>query len=360
MKPVPEPTPSARTRSHCGITEASVVTSAPPPVVPRVEEVTRPVDVPVTREPGLSGRLLAGTELRIDGCVGRGASGEVYRATCAKGGPPLAVKVLHPRSAGSLRRRFHREVEILRQLDSPWVVSVMADGMLPDGRPWYAMEFVDGHSLATILRDEGPADPVRVLAWLRGACRGLAAIHDAGWVHRDVKPANLLVTGRDGGLDVRIVDLGIAERIGAEPDLLSGTPEYIAPEQAEFQPVDVRSDVYALGCCAYELLTGERLVEGRSAWAKINAHLDGVTPQWPAARSIPLSLRHVVERCLARSPEARPPSMHALAAELQRVAAGMHERARPRPWVARAWARLQAALRWRRAPVTAHAGRGAG
>jgi serine/threonine-protein kinase len=289
--------------------------------VARAHDVTRPVDVPVAREHGLSGRLLAGTDLRLEVRVGRGASAMVYRATRARGGAPVAVKVLHSRSKSSVRQRFHREVEILRQIDSPWVVKVAGKGVLADGRPWYAMEYVDGQSLARIL-STSPAgsDIARVVEWLRGACRGLAAIHAAGWVHRDIKPANLVVV-QEGERDVvKIVDLGIAERIHVKPEILSGTPEYIAPEQAEFRPVDVRSDVYSLGCCAYELLTGQRLVEGRSAVAKINAHIEGVRPRWPLEPWIPYALRRLVERCLARHPDARPPNVHALEAELGRVA----------------------------------------
>ncbi|MCX4244492.1 serine/threonine-protein kinase [Paraliomyxa miuraensis] len=299
-------------------------------VVPRPEEITRPVDVPVTREHGLSGRLLPGTELRLEARVGKGASGEVYRATSGHAGPPLAVKVLCHRSTGSVRLRFHREVEILRQIDSPYVVKVVADGVLPDGRPWYAMEYIDGESLAAKLEATGRCEPAAVIAWIRGACRGLAAIHDAGWVHRDVKPANIIVLGEGAVDDVRIVDLGIAERIHSEPDLLSGTPEYIAPEQAEFRPVDVRSDVYALGCCAYELLTGRRLVEGRSAVAKINAHIEGVRPSWPNHPPIHPRLRRLVERCLARHPEARPPNVYVLEEELRRLVPGLARKAEPR------------------------------
>lgn len=291
---------------------------------PRSDEVTRPVDAPVAREHGLSGRLLLGTDLRLETRVGRGASAMVYRASRARGGPPVAVKVLHSRSKESVRQRFHREVDILREIDSPWVVKVGTKGVLPDGRPWYAMEYVDGQSLARILSQaKNGSDPTRVVGWLRGACKGLGAIHAAGWVHRDVKPANLVVVTVNGCDTVKIVDLGIAERIDAQPDLLSGTPEYIAPEQAEFRPVDVRSDVYALGCCAYELLTGKRLVDGRTAFAKINVHIEGVRPQWPRGRRIPYVLRRLVERCLARQPQDRPPTMAALELELERVAAAL-------------------------------------
>lgn len=299
-------------------TGASPLSNAP---AVRPDEVTRPVDAPVAREHGLSGRLLLGTDLRLDARVGRGASALVYRATRARGGAPVAVKVLHSRSKESVRQRFHREVDILRQIDSPWVVTVGGKGVLPDGRPWYAMEYIDGHSLARVLStSKGGSDPAKVVEWMRGACKGLAAIHAAGWVHRDVKPANLVVVRKSDRDMVKIVDLGIAERINAQPDLLSGTPEYIAPEQAEFRPVDPRSDVYALGCCAYELLTGRRLVEGRSAIAKINAHIEGVRPQWPRGRRIPFLLRRLVERCLARQPEDRPSSMLELERELGHVA----------------------------------------
>jgi serine/threonine protein kinase len=287
---------------------------------PATHELTRPVDVPVIHEHGLSGRLLIGTDIRLDVRVGRGASALVYRATRGCGGPPVAVKVLHAHSADSVHQGLHREVEILRQIDSPWVVKVANEGMLPDGRPWYAMEYIDGRSLATLMGTTSVRDPARVVGWLRGACRGLAAIHAAGWVHRDVKPANLVVVDIGGHEEVKIVDLGIAERIHAKPDMLSGTPEYIAPEQAELCLVDVRSDVYSLGCCAYELLTGHRIVGGRTAFAKINAHILGVHARWPRGQDIPPVLRRLVERCLARRPHARPPTMEALGVELEHVA----------------------------------------
>lgn len=351
MRPSSELDPSIIPMPCASDSTDDSVSGAPVQVVRRADEVTRPVDVPVAREHGLSGRLLPGTELRLDVRVGRGASGEVYRAIRGSDGTPLAVKVLCYRSTGSIRLRFHREVEILRQLDSPYVVSVVSDGVLPDGRPWYAMEYVDGDSLAGRLIKSGRCDPARVIAWMRGTCRGLAAIHDAGWVHRDIKPANVIVVGEGTAEDVRIVDLGIAERIHSEPDLLSGTPEYIAPEQAEFRPVDVRSDVYALGCCAYELLTGKRLVEGRSAVAKINAHIEGVRPEWPTYAAVPPGLRRLVERCLARHPEARPPNVYVLEDELQRLAWALargSERRRVHPTAAphrSSWASLARGLR---------------
>src|SRR5690606_17952269 len=121
--------------------------------------------------------------------------------------------------------------------------------------------------------------------------------------------------------------------------------------------VDVRSDVYALGCCAYELLTGRRLVAGRSAVAKINAHIDGVRPRWPQRARVPLPLRRLIERCLARRPEARPPNMHVLQAELERVSAEIAARAARGGWVALARS-LRAALAPRRSPARTSAAEG--
>ncbi len=285
-----------------------------------LDECTRPADVPTAREHPLSGTLLYGTDMRLDVRVGRGASALVYRATRGRGGSSAAVKVLHSHSQGAVHDGLHREVQILQQIDSPWVVKVEGEGVLPDGRPWYAMEYIDGRSLATILGTTAHLEPARVVGWLRGACRGLAAIHAVGWVHRDVKPGNLVVVDIGGYDAVKIVDLGIAERIGAKPRALSGTPDYIAPEQAELGPVDVRSDVYALGCCAYELLSGRRVVEGESSFAKIDAHIRGLRLQWPEAHEILPALRELVERCVARQPDARPPQMSVLELELARVA----------------------------------------
>lgn len=281
--------------------------------------MTRPVDMPVAREHGLSGHLLRGTDLRLETTIGRGATALVYRATRARGSP-VAVKVLHLHSEDSVRERFNREARILRWIDSPEVVKMAGKGVLEDGRAWYSMEYVDGQSLAEILVMGSRSDPARVVEWLRSACRGLAAIHDAGWVHRDVKPGNLVVVSVDGREVIKVIDLGIAERIHASLEMLSGTPDYIAPEQAEFRSVDVRSDVYGLGCCAYELLSGRRLVEEGTIAAKIQVHREGVCVRWPLGQAIPYALRRLVERCLAREPDERPPNMHALQAELERLA----------------------------------------
>ncbi len=304
-----------------------------------VDEVTRPVDMPVVREHGLTGSLLMGSDLRLDARVGRGATALVYRATGARDGLAVAVKVLHAHSPDLVRERFNREVDILREVDSPGVVKIAGRGQLADGRPWYAMQLVDGQTLASILIESPCSDPARVVGWLRSACLGLAAIHEAGWVHCDVKPANLVVVSVGGREEVKIIDLGIAERIDACPEMLCGTPDYIAPEQAEFRPADVRSDIYGLGCCAYELLSGRGLVQGETSAAKIRVHVEGVRPRWPRRHGIPYALRRLVERCLARWPEERPASMVVLEAELERIAVALTGRT-PREADPALWRRI--------------------
>ena len=139
----------------------------------------------------------------------------------------------------------------------------------------------------------------------------------------------MILTNELGTDRLVVVDLGIAARFGARSSILSGTPEYIAPEQAQCKPVDLRSDIYALGCCAYELLTGRPLVSQRGLLAKLNTHIEGVDVSWPNERAIPYIVRRVVERCLARAPEARPPNMHALRSELTRVSRELERITRP-------------------------------
>lgn len=286
---------------------------------PRAHDDTKPVDVPVHRPPtAVTGAQLCAS-VRAQRRIGEGASSFVYRGL-EPDGTPVAVKVLRYPSRPSTRRRFLIELDVLRSIRSPYVVQARSHGELPDGRPWYTMDYVPGRSLAQRLARGWCPSQSRVVRLLRMACRGLAAVHAAGFVHHDVKPSNLLVSRHEGLEHLMVVDLGVAEPIGVRPQHLCGTPDYMAPEQAETGPVDVRSDVYGLGCCAYELLTGRKLVAGSDATTKIRAHLRGVTPQWPEGLEVDPALRELVERCLARNPRDREPTMLALELALARVA----------------------------------------
>ncbi len=237
---------------------------APPPVRPIGSKELRPGDV------------VGG--LRVDGEIGRGSCGVVYRARRVEDGHPFAVKILLPSAQGSESRlaRFRREARMLRRLRHPGLVAVHADGE-HDGVPWIALDLVEGHSLerhTDVLFGAGPDDPIgprfdeRIAAQLVIAiARAVEAAHQLGVVHRDLKPENVLV-GRDGA--PRVTDFGLAFDAGTETRITEtgvviGTPLYMSPEQACGERADVLSDVYAVGAILYRLLVGRPPFPGRTA-----------------------------------------------------------------------------------------------
>src|SRR5450432_4174408 len=215
------------------------------------------------------GRFIPGTLLggryRILGLLGRGGMGEVYRATDLALGQSVALKFLpeeaehHPR----LLERFHGEVRVARQVSHPNVCRVYDIGEA-DGMPFISMEYVDGEDLASLLLRIGrlPADKAVEIA--RKLCAGLAAAHDKGVIHRDLKPQNIMLNKRG---EVLIMDFGLAavadQLTGAEAR--NGTPAYMAPEQLKGSEVTAKSDIYALGLVLYELFTGKRPYGANSA-----------------------------------------------------------------------------------------------
>ena len=193
--------------------------------------------------------------------IGRGGMGEIYRAVDEVLGRDVAVKLLAERFAGEaeVRERFTREALTAARLSGePNVVTIFDVGE-HHGRPFIVMEHLAGGSLEDVLRREGAQPPGRALAWLEEAGRALDAAHAAGIVHRDVKPANLLL---DGAGNVNVADFGIASAAGLDsftrPGTVLGTAGYLSPEQASGERATPASDRYALGVVAYELLCGER------------------------------------------------------------------------------------------------------
>jgi len=212
----------------------------------------------------------------IEALVGEGAMGLVYRAHHARLSRLFAVKLMFGDVAidPAMRMRFAQEADAASRLCHPNVVSVVDFGRTERGLLYLAMDYVDGETLATLIRREGPLAERRVIALARQMCRGLGHAHRAGLVHRDFKPANVAVaTGDDGGELVRVLDFGLAisERDGdraarlTEHGLVVGTPIYISPEQAKDHPVDHRADLFALGVVMYEMLAGMPPFEGSGA-----------------------------------------------------------------------------------------------
>ena len=252
--------------------------------------------------------------------IAHGGMGDVWRATDGALGRVVAVKVLAERLAESdeYRERFTREGRTAARLSGePYVVAIHDVGDA-QGLPYIVMEYVPGGSLADRLRD-GTPPTAQALAWLEQTAEALDRAHEHGIVHRDVKPANLLVA--ENGT-VRVTDFGVARMV--EQDTLTqvgsiiGTTGYMAPEQATGGEVTAASDRYALACVAFELLSGKRPFERSSPTAEVAAHVNLPPPSVRGVRAeLPPALDAVFARALAKEPEARPPSSCALVADLR-------------------------------------------
>ncbi len=208
------------------------------------------------------GTLLSG-RYRIISPLGKGGMGEVYRADDIRLGHPVALKFLPVAFAADSTRLQHLvdEVRIGRQISHPNVCRLY-DIAETEGHHFLVMEYVDGEDLASLLRRIGRLPGGKVLDIARGLCAGLAAAHDKGVIHRDLKPANVMIDGRG---QARIADFGLAALAHGEAAAeMSGTPQYMAPEQPTGAGASLRSDVYALGLVMREMLTGKRGFEARS------------------------------------------------------------------------------------------------
>ena len=275
-------------------------------------------------EQGSHGFADAEHRYRLDARIATGGMGEVWRGTDTALGRQVAVKLLKSEYAddASFRARFETEARHAASLHHPNIAAVYDVGEAPvaDGsgvqRPFLVMELVDGQPLSALLRPGSPMDPVAVRELLAQAADGLAAAHAAGIVHRDVKPANLLVTP---DRRVKITDFGIAraaEGVGlTQTGEVMGTPQYLSPEQARGQSATPASDVYSLGVVAFECLAGRRPFAADTAVATALAHLREPVPDLPG--SVPADLAAVVRRSLAKLPQDRFADGAALAAALR-------------------------------------------
>jgi serine/threonine protein kinase len=271
----------------------------------------------------LDARDLLGSQVggaRLDRLIGPGTSTWVYAGHPTDGGPPVAVKVLNPRYAdeGPLEDRFRREAAIAARLPHHNVVRILDQGR--DGDLRYFTMPLYPTSLASMIEDrtidEGAA--VRIG---RDVAHGLAVAHRVGLVHRDVKPANVLVA--DDGQAV-IADFGIAQPIRAAPagevHMTLGTPHYISPEQAQGRPLDGRADLYALGVALYRATTGHAPFHSTDWFTLARKHVEEAPPSPRRYRpELSPAFEQVVLRCLAKHPADRYPSADALALALGMV-----------------------------------------
>ncbi|MEB2313685.1 MAG: serine/threonine-protein kinase [Sorangiineae bacterium] len=270
---------------------------------------------------------------RVERVLGEGASSVVYAAIDEKDGRAVALKVLHRHLVRDpqISRRFNREARILRGLRGAHLVSLLDYGETGDGLLFMALERIDGLSLDRLIGN-GRFAAERAAAIARQICEALQLAHGAGVVHRDLKPSNVLVEASNDGEQVWVVDFGMAKVVRGdvgsslnaltEQNMVFGTPEYMAPEQARGDEVDERADLYAVGVILYELLTGSVPFSRNNPIGTMTAHLleEPVPPSSRAPeRDIPPALEAVVLHALAKQPSARYASAEELGRALERA-----------------------------------------
>ncbi len=249
--------------------------------------------------------------------IGAGGMGEVWEALHIDIGKPVALKLLSARTDGHAAERFFREARVLAEIEHPNIVRITDYGETDEGVPFMAMQLVRGRPLSAILRAEAPLPWPRARSLLLQIVDALEVAHEHGIVHRDVKPANVLVVDEPvGGEKVKLIDFGIAKSFELDARMrkltrtgvVFGSPAYMSPEQARAEAVDARSDIYSLGCVAYEMLCGRLPFPVESPYEQLYRRLYEEVGELPPGPWPPAFAAGVVG-CLRRDPSRRLQTM---------------------------------------------------
>ncbi len=289
---------------------------------------------------------------RLVAKLGHGGMGEVWRAEHRLLARSAAIKVIRPEAmtdpdgVDEIRERFRREAQVLASMKSRNTIEIFDYGITADATFYYVMELLDGMDLEKLVVRHGPQPAARVIKLLEQACSSLAEAHDAGLLHRDIKPPNLFVARAADEVDiVKVLDFGIVQtlaepkgeaaailapegELGETPRLtqlgaMLGTPGFMAPEQIVGMPLDGRADLYALGCVAWWLLAGGEVFSRREGEGRLHrAHMYENPPSLRAKvnRWLPEELEQAILDCLAKEPEKRPADARVLAERLRAIA----------------------------------------
>ncbi|MCA9756180.1 MAG: serine/threonine protein kinase [Candidatus Eisenbacteria bacterium] len=277
--------------------------------------------------------------------IGAGGMGEVWKARHRLLARPAAVKLIRPETLGrdeassqTAVRRFEREAQATSGLCSPHTIELYDFGIAEDGTFYYVMELLDGIDLKSLIERQGPIPPERVVHVLRQVCHSLHDAHRRGIVHRDIKPANIYLCRYGADLDfVKVLDFGLVKNAGEVTKfetqltfdgMVCGTPGFMAPEAVTgSETVNPASDIYALGCVGYWLLTGQLVFEGDSFMDIVVKHAkdDPIPPSKRTETLVPPELEEIILRCLEKRPADRPSGARELGRLLERCAESLPE-----------------------------------
>jgi len=277
------------------------------------------------------GRTIIGDRYEIEGVLGRGGMGIVYKGKHVLMNRLVAIKMLNPEHAEdkNVVARFQSEAQTLSQLNHPNLVSVFDFGVTPNKEPYMIMDFHSGQSLESFLQAHGPLDTELGLGIFKQVLGGLSVVHRAHIVHRDIKPSNIIIS-EDAIPLVKIVDFGIAKNPSTEKERLKltntgevvGTPRYMSPEQCTGKELDARSDIYAIGCVMYECFTGKATFDGDSFYDMVRLHLNETPSRLPFFQpgvSLPVELVDVIYKALSKNPDDRYQSAEEMLESLNKV-----------------------------------------
>ncbi|HET9274983.1 MAG TPA: serine/threonine-protein kinase [Gemmatimonadales bacterium] len=292
--------------------------TTPRPALHRTGEVAAASVRPGDPASGLTGRRLDGRFL-LERRIGEGGMACVYRARDGERGEVVAIKVLGARlkEDSEAMARLRREADLAMRLDHPNVCRIIALGEA-GGLPYLVMPYLDGETLSKRECRSGPMAPSLAIPLLIQLARGLGHAHQAGVLHRDLKPENVMLVGGADGERAVVMDFGLAKEALAGPEVtrltqtgvVLGTPEFMSPEQIRGQPIDPRSDIFALGVLGFELLTGRLPFEGNTGQETMLAHLTGQPLRLRQVRGdLPESLERVIATAIAHRPRDRYQSM---------------------------------------------------
>ena len=266
----------------------------------------------------------------LDSLIGEGGFGQVWRARRLADDQIVAIKVLHLELVQSVDAltRFQRELDAIERLHHPNVVRGLGHGTLTDGRPYLILEYIEGPSLREVLHERGALPPDEMLSILEPLCDALNVAHDAGLVHRDVKASNVILARDRGAVRPVLLDFGLVKLVDqVGPALTSsrsmlGTPAAMAPEQMRGQPVDPRTDIYALGLLAFHILTGQPAFGGAPGVVQSYLQVHGPRPRPSSKVDIDPAIDEPIARALAPEPGARFSDARSLGAALRVVIHG--------------------------------------